>query len=229
MRTQSTNFFKFNNKINDTYELSDYLGWNGLIVAKFELKEGLFLSISNIDYRFKDLIGKQKIFVVVKGCLEIEIENKKKSLKHLDAVDIVSSDQKFNILAKEDSSFFMISAKDLDQQYGSCNFFNFKKDIEMRDLWGGQCISRPYEGGGLTLVLFDLKKGFKFEDKGHKNEQITWLINGKMDFYADGKHKTLNPDDGVDIGPNHLHGGISSGALGFDAFFPKRQEIRYKN
>ena len=81
MQTQSSNFFKFNNKINDTYELSDYLGWNGLIVAKFELKQSLFLSVSNIDNTFKDLIGKQKIFVVVKGCLEIEIENKKKIIE----------------------------------------------------------------------------------------------------------------------------------------------------
>ena len=50
---------------------------------------------------------------------------------------------------------------------------------------------RPYEGKSITLVLFDLKKGFKFNDKGHKNEQITWLINGEMKFYAQNKTKTL--------------------------------------
>ena len=94
--------------------------------------------------------------------------------------------------------------------------------IKEKNLWCGQIISRPYEGKGLTLVLFDLKPGFKFEDKGHANEQITWLISGKMDFHANGKNKTLTSDIGVDIGPNHIHGGVSGGALGYDAFYPKR-------
>ena len=40
--------------------------------------------------------------------------------------------------------------------------------------------------------------------------------------------KTITVDVGVDIGPNHIHGGISSGAIGFDAFFPKRKEQKYK-
>ena len=73
-----------------------------------------------------------------------------------------------------------------------------------------------------------IKPGFKFEDKGHANEQITWLVLGKMDFYANGKNKTLTSDIGVDIGPNHIHGGVSGGALGYDAFYPKREEIKYK-
>ena len=32
---------------------------------------------------------------------------------------------------------------------------------------------------------------------------------------------------GVDIGPNHEHGGVSNGAIGFDAFFPKRESGKY--
>ena len=34
---------------------------------------------------------------------------------------------------------------------------------------------------------------------------------------------------GISIGSNHAHGGISNGVIGFDAFFPKRSEISYKN
>ncbi len=229
MQQQPSNYFDFIKDNKDNQITSNYLGWNSLLVAKFQLNKGSFLDNSKIDNKFNDLKSKQKIIVVVSGSLEIEIEDKKKTLKDFDAIDIISSDQKFQILVKENTSFFMISAKKLDKQSGNCNFFNFKKDIQVKDLWGGQCISRPYEGGGLTLVLFDLKKGFKFEDTGHKNEQITWLISGKMDFYTDGKHKTLTTDNGVDIGPDHLHGGVSAGALGFDAFFPKRQEIKYQN
>ena len=50
-----------------------------------------------------------------------------------------------------------------------------------------------------------------------------------MDFYTNNIHKKLNINNGVDIGPYHLHGGVSGGAKGFDVFFPKRQEVKYKN
>ena len=73
-----------------------------------------------------------------------------------------------------------------------------------------------------------MKKGFEFRDEGHANEQITWLIDGKMSFYADKEKKILNTSEGIDIGENHVHGGISDGALGFDVFYPKRDEKRYR-
>ena len=31
----------------------------------------------------------------------------------------------------------------------------------------------------------------------------------------------------IDIGPKHPHGGVSNGAIGFDAFYPKREEQKY--
>ena len=45
---------------------------------------------------------------------------------------------------------------------------------------------------------------------------------------ANGKNKTLTSDIGVDIGPNHIHGGVSGGALGYDAFYQKKKETKYK-
>jgi len=108
-------------------------------------------------------------------------------------------------------------------------FFNFKKDIQIIDLWGGKIISRPYEGKKLNLVLFEIKKGFTFQDQGHYNEQLTWLVDGSMNFYVKDLKKTLSSNEGVDIGPYDLHGGVSDSAIGFDAFFPKREEKKYKN
>ena len=57
--------------------------------------------------------------------------------------------------------------------------------------------------------------------RGHANEQITWLINGSMNFYCNRINQELTDLTGVDIGPNHRHGGVSNGAVGFDAFFQK--------
>ena len=102
------------------------------------------------------------------------------------------------------------------------------KDIDPKDIWGGQCISRVFNGDSLNLVLFDLKSGFKFHDEGHMNEQLTWVIEGEMDFYVNKLKNKLSSGSGVDIASFDVHGGISNGAVGFDAFYPKRGEKIYK-
>ena len=206
----------------------EYIGWNGLNVTKFYLPAKTNISNSLIDQHYPDLIKKEKIFVTTQGNLKLKSDKLNTLFKEFDAVDFASARQNYTFNSLEDTTIFMIGAKDSKFNDSKNNFFNFKKDIKAKDLWGGQIISRPYEGMDLTLVLFDLKPGFKFEDKGHSNEQITWLTKGLMEFYANGEKKTITPDIGVDIGPNHVHGGVSSGAMGFDAFFPKRQETKYK-
>lgn len=206
----------------------EYIGWNGLNVTKFYLPAKTNISNSLIDQHYPDLIKKEKIFVTTQGNLKLKSDEFNALFKEFDAVDFASARQNYTFNSLEDTTIFMIGAKDSKFNDSKNHFFNFKKDIKAKDLWGGQIISRPYEGMDLTLVLFDLKPGFKFEDKGHSNEQITWLTKGLMEFYANGEKKTITPDIGVDIGPNHVHGGVSSGAIGFDAFFPKRQETKYK-
>ena len=75
--------------------------------------------------------------------------------------------------------------------------------------WSMYIESLWWQRANSCIIWF--KNGFKFEDKGHANEQITWLIDGKMDFYSNGENKTLTPENGgVDIGPHHVHGGVSS-------------------
>ena len=134
----------------------------------------------------------------------------------------------YRITCIKSSNLFLISSKKLSVKKSRPKLFNFKKDVTPKNLWGGKCISRPYIGKDINLVLFNLKPGFKFGDKGHFNEQITWLIKGRMNFYSKNIRGKLNKFNGVDIGPYHQHGGISRGAIGFDAFFPKRKEKNYK-
>ena len=225
----NSKYFDFNKLTkSNLHTSSEYRGWHGLSVIKFDIPKGKDLSNYLVDSNYKDFKKKEKIFVVTKGKLKLKSDENQVYLNEYDAVNFISEKQKYEIQSIENTTFFMISAKEINNFTGTPIFFNFKKDTETRDLWGGQCISKIYEGKAITLVLFDLKPGFKFEDKGHTNEQITWLTQGEMNFYANGEHKTLTPNNGVDIGPNHVHGGISNGAIGFDAFFPKRQEEKYK-
>ena len=225
-----SNFFRFDKKFaSDDLKVSNYLGWNSLNIAKFDIIKNTTLNNVKIDSWYPNLKKEQKIFLVTKGSLEFNIENKKNILTKFDAFDLNTKNLNYEISVNENSTFFIIGASNSNKLTEKNFCFNFKKDLETKDLWGGQCISRPYEGSGLTLVLFDLKNGFEFEDKGHINEQITWLIEGKMNFYADGQSKILTPENGgIDIGPYHVHGGVSGGAIGFDAFFPKREETKYR-
>ena len=227
-QTDSKYFDFKTKKENDGLYIYHHVGWSGLTIIKFDIKKGKNLDGSFIDSLYPDLYKKEKIFVNTKGSLDIKSLEYQFSLEKFDAVDLISGSQGYQITCLEDSTVFIISSNNLTNYNEKPIFFNFKKNIETKDLWGGQCISRPYEGKGLTLVLFDLKEGFKFEDKGHSNQQITWVINGSVDFYANDNRQTLTPDNGLDIGPNHKHGGVSAGAIGFDAFFPKRNEIKYK-
>ena len=118
---------------------------------------------------------------------------------------------------------YLISSAKLPIKKSKAKLFNFTRDVTAKNLWGGKCISRPYLGKDLNLVLFYLKPGFKFDDVGHLNEQITWLIKGKMNFYSKNIKGNLNKYNGVDVGPKHKHGGISRGAIVFDAFFSQKK------
>ena len=221
------NFDKFN-FLNEKVNISNFKGWSGLSVTRFQMSKNSVMVSDEIDSKFPQLNDKEKIFVIIEGSINFIKNNDKIKLNKLDAVDFVSSNQKFKMISDEETTLYMIGSEKSKSINDETHYFNFLKDIKPRNLWGGQIISRPYEGKGITLVLFDLKSGFKFEDKGHPNEQITWLTDGKMSFYADSQKDTLVKNYGISIGANHAHGGMSEGAIGFDAFFPKRKEEKYR-
>jgi quercetin dioxygenase-like cupin family protein len=226
----NTNYFDFRNELTSKNNLDycSYTGWSGLQVVRFSMSKSTKINSIQLNETFSHLKEKEKIFICTKGNIKFKSDDLETDLIEFDAIDSVSEDINYEFNALKDSSIFMISSCKAMTSKGKCIHFNFKKDVEAKNLWGGQIISRPYEGKELTVVLFDLKPGFKFEDKGHANEQITWLTEGEMDFYSNNTKKLLKTDLGVSIGPYHVHGGISAGALGFDAFFPKRVEEKYK-
>ena len=181
-----------------------------------------FLKIEN------KLKRKEKLIIVKKGKISIKLKDRSYEMTDLDALNIFSNFKDLKLTVHNNSELYLICCFNADKISKKAILFNFKKDIKPKNLWGGRCISRVYYGNKLNVVMFDLKKGFKFHDNGHKNEQITWLINGEMMFYANTKKKLLKTDEGISIWKNHAHGGLSNGAIGFDAFFPKRRENRYK-
>jgi len=224
-------YFNFNKVLNfNLHKVSKFEGWNELFVLKLDVSKGETILNSYFEKNFLEIYNKEKILVVISGRLSFENEENKFELREYDAVNIHSDEKKYKFFCEEKTIAFVVSAKKLETSTSSdVFFFNFKKDIKPDDLWGRKIISRHYEGKKLNLVLFEIKKGFTFQDQGHYNEQLTWLVDGSMNFYVKDLKKTLSSNEGVDIGPYDLHGGVSDSAIGFDAFFPKREEKKYKN
>ena len=227
-KNHSKYFGLFNIFNRKNFSISEFKGWNGLLLIKLNFKKGSVINSTLIKSKFFDINLKEKIFFVVSGVVELKLNKQKFNLKEYDALNFFYENENYEIFCTEDAEAYIISVEGLKKIKKSPIFFNFKKDIIPNDIWGGQCISRVYFGESLNLVMFDLKPGFKFHDNGHENEQITWVVKGTMDFYVENAKKKLSPDLGVDIGKSKFHGGVSNGAIGFDAFYPKREEKKYK-
>ena len=67
-------YFNFNqsSKFKD-HLISEYEGWNSLLVTKFEIKKEKILTSENINLQYPELNGKQKIFVITQGNLQIKL------------------------------------------------------------------------------------------------------------------------------------------------------------
>ena len=224
-----SSFFHFRKiKNSKNYKISYYKGWHNLLIFHIEFLK----TIKEKHFFNKNEINKpnsvEKVLILSKGNAIAKEENFKKKLKKFDCIHTSKSLKNFELQCKKGSQLFVIFGGKKLKINRKINFFNFEKSLKKIDLWGGQCISRVFNGYGMTIVLFKLKRGFKFHDKGHKNEQITWLIKGKMKFYIKNKLLLLEVNKtSVDIGSYDFHGGTSLGAIGFDAFSPKRSERRY--
>ena len=229
-RKYNSNFFKFSPKRSEkSLELSSYNGWNKSLIIKILCNSSKIINNFFIKKNFPQILNKEKIFIFVSGKSKFTSNTKSFNLKKLDAICIFSDNFHYNFDCKKNTLLFIVSSEKFKKRKKKSIYFNFKKSIKAIDIWGGQCISRPYSGVDLNVVMFDLKRGFKFNDKGHSNEQITWLVSGSMNFYSGNLKNKLTKQKGIDIGSFHEHGGVSNGAIGFDAFFPKRLEKKYQH
>jgi hypothetical protein len=224
-------FFNFDiaYKKDKNFIVSFFRGWNSSLIVQIEIKKGYKVNCSSLYNLFPKIRNKEKILVLSAGSIRLLNNRSEYKMKIFDAANFYIDNDISEIDPMEDSIIYIVSAENLSSEKGDTLLFNFKDDLTPKEIWGGKCVSRPFQGKNLNLVLFDLKEGFEFRDEGHSNEQITWLIDGKMDFYCNGDLKEeLIEKKGVDVGALSVHGGFSRGALGFDAFFPKRNQEEYR-
>ena len=147
MIPKSTYFnFDESSSLNEKVNISNFKGWSGLSVTRFQMSKNSVVDSDEINSKFPQLNDKEKIFVIIEGSTNFIKNNEKIKLDKLDAVDFVSSNQKFKMISDEETTLYMIGSEKSKSINDETHYFNFLKDIQPRNLWGGQIISRPYEG-----------------------------------------------------------------------------------
>lgn len=86
---------------------------------------------------------------------------------------------------------------------------------------------KAFSGDGATVALNRLMPGHEPRPHSHPNEQIAYVISGKIEFHVDDRVITLGAGGLLVVPPNALHWGVVVGdepVLNLDVFTPKRAE-----
>ena len=141
MNNSQSSFFEFTKTTAGNINLQDYTGWNSLVISKIYLKKGECITSKEISEKYTDLQNKEKIFISIEGKQNLILQLSKKLLKPFDAVNFFKGKNDiYKIEANDNSILYMISAKNLKNldQNREPFFFNFKNDLESKNLWGGK-------------------------------------------------------------------------------------------
>ena len=80
-------------------------------------------------------------------------------------------------------------------------------------------------GEKVMVAQLDIRKGSVVPEHMHENEQITWIMKGKLHFKIDGKEMDVGQGEIVIIPPNIKHEAIAlEDTLDVDVFSPVRSD-----
>ncbi|EQB73794.1 MAG: cupin 2 protein [Ferroplasma sp. Type II] len=80
-------------------------------------------------------------------------------------------------------------------------------------------------GEKVMVAQLDIRKGSVVPEHRHENEQITWIMKGKLHFKIDGKEMDVGQGEIVIIPPNIKHEAIAlEDTLDVDIFSPVRSD-----
>jgi quercetin dioxygenase-like cupin family protein len=86
---------------------------------------------------------------------------------------------------------------------------------------------KAFSGDGATLSMNRLQPGHEPRPHSHPNEQIVFILEGRIDFHIEGEVRQLGPGNLLVLPPNVEHYGVVVGdepVLNLDVFTPKRTE-----
>ena len=110
MSISQSKYFEFIKEPSDhEFLLSEFKGWNGLIVMELNLPKNLNIKSDSIKSKYFDIKEKEKIFVLTKGKAKIYLEDNSYTLKEFDALNLYSRNSNYEIKSEKIVNFYCIS------------------------------------------------------------------------------------------------------------------------
>jgi len=80
-------------------------------------------------------------------------------------------------------------------------------------------------GDKVMVSKLEIKKGNVVPEHSHENEQITWIIKGKLHFKIDGKEMDIGSGEVLVIPSNIKHEAVAlEDTIDIDIFSPRRED-----
>ena len=105
-------------------------------------------------------------------------------------------------------------------------FFN-ESELKAKQLLPGIKLKAVF-GEKTMITIFNLEPNAVIPAHKHPNEQITYVVEGEMEFTLEGKTKVLKAGDGVVVPANQEHGALvlSKPTKVIDAWYPMREDYK---
>ncbi len=104
------------------------------------------------------------------------------------------------------------------------SFFR-KRELGARRLLDGITL-RSVSGKKTMMTFFDFEPDAVVPSHRHDHEQITYIVEGEMEFSIEGEKRILGKGDGVVILSGQEHGArvLSKRTMAVDAWYPIRED-----
>lgn len=103
-------------------------------------------------------------------------------------------------------------------------FFS-ESDLQAKQLLHG--IKLKVVSGDKTMItIFEFEANAVIPSHKHPHEQITYIIEGELEFTVEDETRILRKGDGVVISSNHEHSAkvLKAPAKAVDAWYPQRED-----
>lgn len=103
-------------------------------------------------------------------------------------------------------------------------FFS-ESDLQAKQLLEGINL-KAVSGESTMMTIFEFEPDAVIPSHRHSHEQITYVVEGELEFTVEGKTAVLGKGDGVVILSNQEHGAkvLKAPAKAVDAWYPRRED-----
>jgi quercetin dioxygenase-like cupin family protein len=104
------------------------------------------------------------------------------------------------------------------------SFFS-EPELQARQLLEGITL-KVVSGDKTMMTIFEFGLNAVIPSHKHPHEQITYILEGELEFTVEGETRLLRKGDGVVIPSNHEHGAkvLQTPAKALDAWYPRRED-----